>query len=113
MHGLPNSIELSFFDGRRLEQLRIGEHQIELVFGEDVSVSVEAAISLEGERREDLRAAGKELTDLLGCELAGAKRRGRGDLMLLFANGRRVVIHDSNEAYESYTITKPGGLVVV
>lgn len=113
MHGLPTSTDFSCFTDRRFEQVRIGKYGIELCFDGGVSISVEAAVSLGDDYREDLPEAGKELVSLLGCNVTKAERRGRGDLVLAFSNGRSVVIHDSNEEYESYTIVRPEGSIIV
>ena len=113
MYGLEKTIDLSFLAKRRLEQIRIGEYQIELCFDSGIAIAVQGAVTYEGERREDLPSVGKELVNILGGEVVKAERVGRGDLRIVFSSGRSVIIHDSNESYESYTIRGPDCLIVV
>lgn len=110
MNGLPPTIDLGFFYGRRLDQLALGEHHARLNFDADVTIDVEGELSLDGERFS-VRDA-HHLHVLLGLVVRGASKIGDGDLSLDFG-AHHIEVHDSNEAYESYSIRTRELLVVV
>jgi hypothetical protein len=110
MYGLPPHTDLSFLRGRRLEQLALGEHQVQLRFDGGVTIDVEGDLSLDsatGGARD-----GHRLHVLLGASIVRAVRKGKGDLVLDFGE-HRLEIHDSNDAFESYCITAEGRHIVV
>lgn len=110
MHGLPPTIDLSFLLGRRLEQLALGEHQVQLLFDDGVAIDMEGEFSLDGAR--GTVADAHLLHVLIGRDVLRADRGGYGDLVLAF--GTHVLeIHDSNESFESYCVRAAGRYIVV
>lgn len=112
MYGLSEDVDLSFFIGRRLEQVCLGEYQVQLRFDADTVVSIDdSEYTYRGMRRSS--RDGRELVELVGRSCTAAAREGEGDLRLDFAH-EVLVIHDSNAPhYESYTIRHGDDPVVV
>jgi len=110
MHGLSETVDLGFLLGRRLDQVRLGLYQVQLVFDRDVSVDVEGEFTVDGTlcRVKDAHI----LHTVLGEYVQQVTRRGRGDLALNF-DSHFLVLHDSNDDYESYTLHNGSELIVV
>src|SRR5690606_11007282 len=75
MYGLPSHADLSFFCGRRLEQIALGDHQVQLRFDGDVTVDLEGDFtrdSATGGARD-----GHRLHVLLGTSVARVERKGK------------------------------------
>ena len=110
MNGLPPDLDLQFLVGRQLEQLCLGEHHVRLSFDADVSVDIEGEFSLD-EVRHGVRDA-HLMHVLLGRSVAKAERVAPGDLALEVGS-HKLVVHDSNEAYESYALQSGTEVTVV
>jgi hypothetical protein len=110
VNGLPDGVDLTFLTARRLEQLCLGEYQVQLVFDDDVSIDLEGEFSLNGARGGV--AAAHLLHVLLGGSVTIAERSGAGDLMLKIG-AHELIVHDSNGSYESYTLHKGTEVIVV
>jgi hypothetical protein len=120
MYGLPNDIDLSFLNGRLVEQIAIGVYQIIFGFDEDVRISVYFQFSYldglsESVWRPELGFApiAAHAVALLGATVETFEAQEDGTLTLNFSNGHRLVIPDSSKEYESYDITRPGQTIVV
>ena len=116
--GLPEDLDLSFFVGRSLIQLGMGEHQIQFVLHPDVRLSVESTMrltSLSGETSsvEDYRQTAGVLLPLISHDVQGASRTPSGALRLEWSNGAVLEVDDDSEQYESYTINHGDRLIVV
>jgi hypothetical protein len=109
MNGLPDDLDVSFLLGRRLEQVCFGVSQVKLHFDKGVWIDSEGEISVD---LTSMTAESGALRELLGHSVDSASREGEGDLVLIL-NGRRIVIHDSNVDYESYTIGRADLQIVV
>jgi hypothetical protein len=81
-------------------------------FDGNIGVSIECDVTVDGVRSVGVHAA-RLLLATIGKTLEHVDVVGRGDLRLLFTGGPDVIIHDSNEGSESYTIDTPKGLIVV
>ena len=120
MYGLKNDIDLSFLNGREVDQIAIGVYQIQLGFDEDVRISVEGGFFYFDGNNESVwkpepgfeQIAAKTVA-LLGATLETFEARENGTLTLNFSNGHRLIIPDSSKEYESYDITRPGQTIVV
>ena len=110
MNGLPEEIDVSFFYQRRLEQLCLGEYQIQLRFDRDVEVAVEGEYTLDGQRCTV--GEGHLLHHLIGLSVQSASRNSMGDLRLDFSE-HVLLLHDSNLNYESYTIRSNNDVIIV
>lgn len=110
MYGLPERIDLSFFRQRQLEQVCLGEHQVQMRFDGGVSIDLEAEFTLDGERCTVEKAY--LLHRLIGLCVNSVAREGVGDIRLRLGD-HVLLVHDSNAAYESYTIHTGVGQIVV
>ena len=110
MYGLDDNVDLTFLTGRRLDQVCLGEYQVQLNFEAPVSLSVAGEFTLDGIRYG--ASSGYVLHSVMGLSVNEASRVGRGDLMLRFT-GHEVILHESTEPYESYTIRNGSQLIVV
>jgi Family of unknown function (DUF6188) len=120
MYGLRNDIDLSFLNGRLVEQVAIGVYQIIFGFDEDVRISVYFEYSYFDGLDESVwkpepgfaQIAARTVA-LLGATVQSFEGREDGMLTLTFSNGHRLTIPDSSKEYESYDITRPGETIIV
>lgn len=120
MYGLSKNIDLRFLNGRECVQIAIGVYQIQFGFDEDVRISVEGEFRYFDGGTEVVWKAepgspeiAARMVALLGATIDSFEGREDGTLTLSFSNGHRLVIPDSSQEYESYTITRPGMTIVV
>ncbi len=120
MYGLGRDIDLSFLNGRLVEQVAIGVYQIVFGFDEDVRISVEGQFDYFDGQREWVwkpEPGGSQIAaktvSLLGSTIMRFKSQTNGTLELFFSNGCKLTILDSSKEYQSYDITRPGQTVVV
>jgi Family of unknown function (DUF6188) len=120
MYGLRKNVDLSFLNGRQVEQIAIGTYQIIFGFDEDVKISAYIEFRyFDGEEEwiwkpepSAAQIAGRSVS-LLGSKIRTFEGQENGTLTLVFSNGRRLTILDSSKEYESYDITCPGQTIVV
>jgi hypothetical protein len=110
MYGLSPDIDLSFLAGRQLEQLCLGQYQVQLRFDGDVEISIEGEFTFDGTRREV--GEGHVLHVLLGLKIDAVRHEGDGDVALSLGQ-HALTIHDSKEHYESYQLYAPGRNIIV
>jgi hypothetical protein len=120
MYGLNKDIDLKFLNGRESIQIAIGVYQIQFAFDEDVRVSVEGEFryfdggtEVVWKPEPDFPQIAARTVALLGATIESFEGRENGTLTLIFSNGHRLIIPDSSQEYESYTITCPGRTIVV
>ena len=117
MYGLREDIDLTYFIGKGLIELGVGQFGFGLNFGDNISISVEAGgFSLNNTRYKNQQESqkGHLLHILLGKKIIDAKHgKEAGDLQLDFEGNNQLILHDDSEWYESYTFWDPKGLVVV
>jgi hypothetical protein len=113
MYGLDRTVSISFLVERKVEQICVGEFQSQIRFDEDVVISVEGDVTIDGQRYGGPRASAGSLLALLGTRISGAKNPGNGDIELTMANGCALTVHDSEREHESYSVTWQGGTLVV
>ena len=120
MYGLSKDTDLSFLNGREVEQVAIGVYQIHFGFDEDVRISVEGQFAYFDGQEEWVwkpepgaaRIAARTVS-LLGATIKTFDGKEDGTLSLAFSNGQRLTIVDNSKQYESYNITRPGQTIVV
>jgi hypothetical protein len=120
MYGLKKDLDLSFLNGRQVEQVAIGTYQIIFSFDEDVKISTYIEfIYFDGQEewtwKPEPGAAqiASRTVSLLGATIESFESNANGTLALTFSNGQRLTILDSSTEYESYDITRPGSTIVV
>lgn len=119
MYGVDKSISFQFLVGKELLQLCIGLYQLLLNFNENIVISTECVlrlINIDGsvtEIRSGVPSLSKHLTCLLGSTIENVVCEHDRELTLVFSNDYKLVILDSNEDEESFTITTPNQEVVV
>jgi Family of unknown function (DUF6188) len=115
MYGLKKGIDLSFLKDRELIQAATGLYHIQFAFDEEVQIGVEgdfhyfdgtAEFSWKPEPAYSHVAA--RTVALLGATIRALEAQEDGTLRLSFSNGHRLIIVDSSEQYEFYSITRPG-----
>src|SRR5579863_6632751 len=106
MYGLKKEIDLSFLNDRELVQVAIGLYQISFRFDEDVAISVEAEFSyFDGQAewiwKPEPSAAqiAARTVSLLGATIKTFEAQENGTLALVFSNGQRLILLDSNKKY--------------
>lgn len=120
MYGLRKDIDLKFLNGRECSQIAIGVYQVQFGFDEDVRISVEGEFRyFDGGTEVMWRPEpgspqiAARMVALLGATIDSFVGHENGTLTLSFSNGHRLIIPDSSQEYESYTITCPGRTIVV
>ncbi len=113
MYGLSADVNLDFLANRQLIQVRVGEYQIQLCFDDDVIISVEGKVTVNGNAYDDSRSMSAPLVATLGANILKTTSPGNGDLVINMSNGDAIVIHDSSQQSESYSVTWKDGTIVV
>ena len=109
MNGITDDVR--FLEGRVIEQTRSFPNLLQLTLHGKYELSVESDVSWRGVRFGV--AAVPDAPALTGKRITTASVRDGRDLVLELEGGDELVIHDSNENYESFTITGPGLTIVV
>lgn len=113
MYGLDEKIDLSFLANRKILRIQCGDFQTQLHFDGDIIISIEGAVSMDGKLYVDTKSVNLALSGLSGNIVLRVVNTGNGDLLLQFIDNKFLTIHDSKESYESYSISWPGGTIVV
>jgi hypothetical protein len=109
MNGITDDVR--FLEGRVIEQTRSFPNLLQLKLHGKYELSVESDVSWRGVRSGV--AAVADAAALTGKRITRASVRDGKDLVLELEGRDELVIHDSNENYESFTITGPGLTIVV
>lgn len=118
MYGIPHDIDWNFLLGAKVEQIAIGEYNIQIRFFKDVSISTQGAFDhlVDGKLLSDAPELPKRaitLISLLGSKVENVTVENDRTLAVTFSNREAVKIYDSFERYESFTVNYPGGPVIV
>ena len=119
MYGLDKSVDFHFLVGKELLQLCIGRYQIILNFTDNVSISAECMIyytRIDGSTikiSSDDPELSKNLACLLGSTVEDVATTRSEGLTLVFSQGYRLTIIDSNKDVESFMITTPTQEIIV
>jgi len=118
MHGVPKDLDLSKLIGRNLDQVAIGEFQIQFVFDRDFNISVEGHWELRDVNGELIDAAVDNsqrdeyrIHRLLGLEVSRWAIKPPKSITIGFLNGMKLEVFDSSSEYESFSI-QPGDIYV-
>ena len=118
MYGLKKDVDLTFLYDREVIQVAIGMHQVIFQFDESVSISVESEFEHTSREGSSLWRPGSPLTvgtavNLLTAKVEAVHGQEDGTLKLTFSNGDTLLIRDTSAKYESYQISRRGGMIIV
>ena len=108
MYGLNKETDLKFFLRKALSNVVIGDYQAQLYFGDDICLSVEGEIEINGNKSNY-----EQLAVFVGEVVFGITIQDEGGINILFNDGKYLSVLDSNSNYESYQITAPELNIVV
>ncbi len=108
MYGLAKETDLTFLVRKRLERAEVSEYQAQLHFTGSICVSIEGECELD---KKPIMY--EQLRQLVGNSVFGVTIQNNGTTNVMFVDGKRLSILDSNSNYESYQITAPGVTIVV
>lgn len=109
MYGLSDDVE--FLAGRFIEDVRLREYQLDLFLEGGHRLTIEGDVTLANSRFAAPESVLHER--LRGRRIDKAEVIDGRDLALTLDDGECVVVHDSNEEFESFTIAGPGVTIVV
>jgi hypothetical protein len=118
MHRLPPDLDLSFFHGKTLLQVCIGQNEMILRFDGDVAVTVTSRIGFTDTRElrdtyEDFAKAAHAVLGLLHDVILQARGDSEGTLSLVFRSNKTLEFYDTSDRYESYLIQASGRTIAV
>jgi hypothetical protein len=118
MYGLPSDPAIDVLKGQSLIQVCFGENDLFLNFSRNVSFEVFSSIGLGVDpgaisRSTDFLEVSQELLRLLSVLVSDVSWANDGTISITFETGYVVELYDDSEQFESYTIKRPGGVVVV
>jgi hypothetical protein len=118
MYGLPADTDLSFLKDATLIQVCVGENEIILNLHPQISIMFTAVVRLLNQGGEELVSEeslqlAPALLPLLGSTVADVSIVPPGTLRLAWSSGQVLDLIDSEEHYESYTITNGDKVIVV
>jgi hypothetical protein len=118
MYGVPANLDLTRFIDATLEQICIGQYQIQFHFHPVVSISVEGDWRLQGpagnvvdQSQENVAREAYRLHHLLGKRVVRASVDPPRSLTLHFECGHELWVFDNSERFESFSI-QPGDIFV-
>jgi hypothetical protein len=118
MHGLKESVDLSFLIDAEITQVTLGKHDIQIAFGEQSNITAQRQILFEhgaGATKidgENGRSAGS-LSDLLGDIVENIEISNRQELILRLKSGNILRLFDSSQHYESFVVWHNGDFIAV
>jgi len=113
MNRLPKNFNAEEFVGKTLEQLGIGLFQTQLRFSGKIVVSIEGSVGIDQSKQIPVFEAGSILLKMIGKRVTKSSVLGEEKFDIIFENGIRLIIYDSNSTSESFSIDSPSGIVVV
>jgi hypothetical protein len=117
VYGLEPGLDLSFWSGASLDQVAIGLHQVQLIFDQQISLSVEGDYRV-GDASEmvtfsDATSGASHIVRLLGLNVLRAIDAGQGVLRVEFSGGLFFEAVDSSDLFESYNFHNGSDLYIV
>jgi hypothetical protein len=123
MHGVPVDLPLASFVGFTLEQICLGQFQVQFHFSGEPGVS--SRISVEGRwelhdasgakidhDREHFDRQQYRLHVLLGLTVSSFTIDAPRSFELVFDSGHRLTVYDDNERYETFSVHPASGAEV-
>ena len=112
MYGLPADFNPSVFVGCKLEMICFAEYQVYLHFSNNVLVSVESALNVNGVNY-GVPLKNADFMHLVGHSVVSALGNKEGDLTVIFDDGSSLSVLDTEDQYESYRIRVGGSEIIV
>lgn len=118
MYGIPVGETFAFIEGRVLEQLCFGRHELILNFDDGLSITVEGAlgITLAGAGEfvvDDALDIASVLAGLISDTVTAIEVNDPRSFSMRFAQGHIVRLIDSSRRYESFQVRHGDYLIVV
>ncbi len=113
MNGLPADFKTEFLCGKTLSLVSVMRFQVDLSLEEGCLISISGEVSLDKGERLELPCSLLYLFQLIDQKVVAASSTIDGTLSLAFERGQTLHVYDSNEKYESYTISKNGEILAV
>ncbi len=119
MYGIPEQIDLKFFDGQVLVQICFGLHDLRLNFDKGGAIHTEGCVQLFANGSQDVFECESivRMATLLSCllnqNIVTTRVIDAKILEFLFSNGDYLRFIDSNERYESFRIISSDILLAV
>ena len=118
MYGLPSDPALAVLRGQCPIQVCFGENDLFLNFSGNLSFGIDSSIGLGVNpdcviKCSDFRKVSQELLRLLSVLVNDVTWAKDGRISITFETGYVVELYDDSEQFESYTIKKPDGVVIV
>jgi hypothetical protein len=118
MYRLPSDPAIDALKGQSLLQVCFGENDLFLNFSGNMSFGIFSSVGLGVNadavvRSSDFVEVSQELLRLLSVLVSDVSWAKDGTISITFETGYVVELYDDSEQFESYTIKKPDGTVVV
>lgn len=120
MYGLPEDFDASFFVGLELGYVTYSVNTVCLIFGKDVSISIESSFQHQATPNEadaEIQhvpiTTCSDLMQLLGRSVEAVNANADGTLTLTFSGGHVFRCFDDASGYESYSIEHGGERIIV
>lgn len=108
MYGLPANIDLSFLEGKELENVSIAFNSMVLNFDEPIRISITSLCRYKYDGDfidiDNYPSSASIICSLLGKKIIVANSEDGKNLRLQFDDGYSFIICDDSEHYESYLI---------
>lgn len=118
VHGLPNTTAFARLLGLKVNQVCIGEFQLQIHFEGEMSLAIESKIAFKSGGRKKRQTSGRGRLNLVNCgSLAGSSvaevLREADAIVIGFTDGAKLWLVDDSIKYESFELKFPGGSVIV
>lgn len=118
MYGLPRDLDLSFWSGTTLDQVCVGEHDVQLNFSLpavrlSAQTSYRVTTSTGSSIYESPRTGASRLVELLGMTVTRAFDGGKGTFRIEFGESISVEFFDDDPDHECYQVRYDGRVIVV
>ena len=119
MYGIPDDIDWSFLVGAKVEQVAIGEYDLQIRFFKNICISTQSRFDhlVDGKclsTSSNFPKRATTLVSLLGKVVEKVSvEEDKKALILSLSNQEVIKVYDDNQHYESFTVTYPGNTIVV
>lgn len=108
MFGLSKDTDLTFLIKRKIERIDYTDYQAQLYLTDSIIISIEGDCELNNES-----ISYENLSQLVEKSIFGVIIQDDSSIILVFVDGNRLKILDSNSNYESYQIITPDIDIIV
>ena len=122
MYGLPKDLDLSFFLGKRLDQVSFAQSTIFFFFDDKITITLESSVQHQTRQDTERLRLGvmqsvpvthSTLMQLVGHSVVSASADDEGTLSLTFDDGQVLGCIEDRSPYESYNFTDGEHLYIV